>query len=97
MEPLPLLEYHTAFLVCASCGAAVPLPIVANYVRGFQITMPEDWELRRYHPGIVSELWAICGGCRKKESVEVPTCIACGRSMHGHDQTCRSLTERKPS
>jgi len=92
----PLLEYHTAFILCASCGSAVPLPILANPSRGFQIKLPEDWDLRRYHLG-VSELWAICGSCRKEESALAPTCIACGQSMHGHEPTCRSLTERKPS
>lgn len=86
-----MIEYHAAFLVCASCGRADPLPLHIPSQGGFQMRIPEGWDLRRYHLG-TSDVWAICGGCLKEEAIEAPTCIACGKPMSGHLADCRSLS-----
>lgn len=85
------LEYHAGFLVCQSCGRADPLPLSIKEEGGFQIRLPDGYELRRYKLG-ATEVWAICSTCVKSEPFEAPTCIACGQPLSGHEPTCKTLT-----
>jgi hypothetical protein len=90
MNMSQLLDYHAAFVVCAACGRADPLPLSIPSHGGFQMQIPEGWELRRYTPG-QSAVWAICPPCVEREPREAPTCIACGKPMSGHAPSCKTF------
>lgn len=85
-----LLEYHAGFLVCKVCGRADPLPISIMEEGGFQMRLPEGYELRRYKLG-ATEVWAICAKCLETEPFVAPTCIVCGQPLSGHEPTCKTL------
>jgi hypothetical protein len=88
-----VIDYHAAFVVCAACGRADPLPLSIPQHGGFQMALPEGWDIRRYQLG-ASAVWAICPACLEREPLEAPTCIACANPMSGHVADCRSLAVR---
>ncbi|MGH9463920.1 MAG: hypothetical protein ACRD1X_22180 [Vicinamibacteria bacterium] len=83
---------HACFVVCSACGRADPMALSIKDEGGFQMHLPDGYELRRYELG-ASDVWAICPACIAREPFEAPTCIACGKPLSGHAPTCRTLTD----